>query len=115
MDDLSLEQRATETYETLGTELEHWLHDSQATLINESALRHLAVHLGRPEVAKAFYLASSKRFGLMRGLVHEGDIVTLLAGSMWPMMLRPCMYEQQNVYKVVGQCYLEGRSGMKSD
>lgn len=49
--------------------------------------------------------------GIAPGNVQVGDIVAILFGVRAPFVLRPDPVDGRHVYKIVGDCYVDGFMG----
>jgi hypothetical protein len=79
---------------------------SKDDLFASDASRAANVHhaMRRACVNRRLFVTKDRRLGLGPRTMEEGDVIGILSGSLWPVVLRECC---ESRYRVVGVCYLE--------
>ena len=100
-----LEIEATELYE----QYDVWLSG------NDSALHGIQGYQLAPALSdslvhgqRSFFVSNDAAVGVARGVVEAGDVVAVLAGFAWPVVLRPVIKSHGTKYQLISSCCVDG-------
>ena len=112
-DDLSQLIEWPEDCAELTSDLENWLHKGRR--LGRGHSPYSAGSLAITASGATMIVTARRRLAITKGHgVQTGDVVAVIAGSWFPVVLRANTVDGISGYQVVGPCYVDGKSGLCS-